>query len=351
MEKIFCRFCGKKKGYFEQFTNNGFCLSCSKRLHDQISQGKAFIEQTISRIAQLPPGSDRRFLEKPVRDALATIASLEQLRPHVPFFKSSLDGQKALLESFLATIPPPMPMPVPAPPPALHIPPVSFRKQITIEKYVDGQVLVYHYEDVRIKGVFYVKPDFTRLELGAPLSFVQEPENPVDDEAVKVMCCGQKLGHVPDNRLKDMVNIWKSNHRILLGYLTRIDPAEEKLYMFMGFYKNPFENIQSMETKKVRLIKTNFRSSLVDRQDSYLHLKVGDVVLIEEQEDDSDEDDSDSVSTFVVMNTDGDELGELPKKVAKELCENGYNELTGLVAEITESDSGTYGAVIDLYYQ
>lgn len=101
MEKIFCRECGKKKGMFEQFTTNGFCMPCSKKLHRIIDEGKLKINNLVQLIRDNPQHrSDPETIEA-AKNGLLDIYALEKLRARVPFFKSSLDDQREFLETIL----------------------------------------------------------------------------------------------------------------------------------------------------------------------------------------------------------------------------------------------------------
>lgn len=101
MEKITCLECGKKKGMFEKFTTNGFCLPCSKKLHKMIDEGKLKINNLVQLIHDNPQNrSDPETIEA-AKNGLLDIYALEKLRARVAFFKSSLDDPREFLETLL----------------------------------------------------------------------------------------------------------------------------------------------------------------------------------------------------------------------------------------------------------
>lgn len=327
MEKITCLECGKKKGMFEKFTTNGFCLPCSKKLHKMIDEGKFKINNLVQLIHDNPQRRSDPDTVEAARNGLHSIQSLEELRTRVPFFKSSLEEQRKFLEAVIQEA-----EKKEDPEPTIEVP-----------QMIDRCILKYHYDHVEVHGISYANPDFSMLEAGASVEFEQDPGNPADPKAVKVLSKGQMLGYVPDNRLKDMVNDWQKHNRPLFSFISRYSPEAATIHFFLGFYKSPIENINRMSQQTVSLIRTGKDSGEPwgDRQLNLTTVHEGDFVLFETDDEET---------TLIARTIDGDDLGELPKSIAKLLFEDGYSEAVGIVKEITHSDQDDLGMKLDLYY-
>lgn len=327
MEKITCLECGKKKGMFEKFTTNGFCLPCSKKLHKMIDEGKLKINNLVQLIHDNPQNrSDPETIET-AKNGLDLIQALEELRRRVPFFKSSLEEQRTFFENVLQEAEKRK----------------ALKPKIEVPQIIDRCILKYRYDAVEVHGVSYANPDFSKIEAGALVEFEQEPENPVDPKAVKILSKGQWLGYVPDNRLKCMVNDWKKYNRPLFSFISRYSSEAETVHFFIGFYKNPIENICQMNHQTVKLIRTNKdeHEPWGDRQYNLTTVHEGDFVLFEADDEEK---------TLIAHTIDGGDLGELSKSISQALLEDGYSDAVGIVKEVTNSDSGILGLKLDLYY-
>lgn len=83
-----------------------------------------------------------------------------------------------------------------------------FKKKVTHQYEVDGCVLAYSYDDVKFYPPVELASKINRfkLQVGAEIRLVPEPENPVDHTAVALYLDNQKIGYLLKNRLQVMAN-------------------------------------------------------------------------------------------------------------------------------------------------
>lgn len=83
-----------------------------------------------------------------------------------------------------------------------------FKKNVTHQYEVEGCALAYSYDDVKFYPPVELvsKVNKTKLQVGAEIRLVQEPENKVDSAAVALYLGNQKIGYLLRNRLQDMAN-------------------------------------------------------------------------------------------------------------------------------------------------
>ena len=73
--------------------------------------------------------------------------------------------------------------------------------------------------------------------IGKNVNLVPEPENEYDNKAVAVYYEGQKAGYLFRGDGKDMVNDWIKRGELFVAYVHKIQPAENKVTLRIGFYK------------------------------------------------------------------------------------------------------------------
>lgn len=105
---------------------------------------------------------------------------------------------------------------------------------------IKGYTLCYHYEDVEITSWDYIPND---IEIGNRIVFIQEPENPVDDKAVRLMFVPQrrKFGYLYRGKLQDMAN----------DYINRGDKVVARL-SFLQFKPYKLVKINIAFFKKIK---------------------------------------------------------------------------------------------------
>ena len=98
--------------------------------------------------------------------------------------------------------------------------------------------------------------------LGRELSFVQEPENVHDSNAVAIYCDSVKIGYVYRANHQDMFNSWIEHQERIYAYVYSIDPESNKIVYNVGFYK-PIARF-TKRTYKLTHVKDERRDNLQD---------------------------------------------------------------------------------------
>jgi hypothetical protein len=93
-----CVVCGKKKSLFVKLTPHGFCDECNHTVRKAILDNKKTVDTYVNAIYQFGVDNVGKSL---IVLALNTIDKLEGVRPYAPFFTSSLDEQRQILEEAL----------------------------------------------------------------------------------------------------------------------------------------------------------------------------------------------------------------------------------------------------------
>lgn len=180
--------------------------------------------------------------------------------------------------------------------------------------------LKYEYE----KEMFVTEEGWQNIpgNLGNVLSFVKEPDNQYDENAVAIYAGQNKLGYVYKGKNQDMINDWINSDRYLSGYLSRYSLSEKKASYRIGFYASllPYPN------KIFSLIKTGKKiDEFCKRSDNISMCNEGDAI--------SAELDAESFS-YVVYNDMYEEIGELPKSAEKFLNDHDFDEIVGTIEEM-----------------
>ena len=91
-----CKWC-KKSGWMLTVNRYGFCKDCDHEIREKIKGLLAQVQKTVTCTRQAP---DRQMLEQltpQIKQSLEIIRILEEMRPQVPFFRSSTaEYEKAL---------------------------------------------------------------------------------------------------------------------------------------------------------------------------------------------------------------------------------------------------------------
>lgn len=108
----------------------------------------------------------------------------------------------------------------------------------------NGYVLKYVYE----RDICFIDKENINLVIdnaGKQIEFEKEPDNPYDENAVKINFNGFKLGYVYKGQTQDMINDWIDRQWPTCAYINRYDINEGKATYKVGFYmpskKNPLE--------------------------------------------------------------------------------------------------------------
>ena len=207
-----------------------------------------------------------------------------------------------------------------------------------------GCPIAYKYENVDVAGACYQNLDFSKLHLCDYVDFELEPENQYDKNAVKIIANGVQIGYVHKNKLQGMVIDWLERADPIFSAISKIDDENKIIEIVMVFYKNPLNGIDKYEKITTSLIKTSKKDMNGDsRQENYDFQSEDDIVSLEY--DDYEE-------NYTVLDSCGNELGELSKSITKKLKEKEItHDFIGIIDEITESDNEKYGAKISIYFK
>ena len=203
----------------------------------------------------------------------------------------------------------------------------------------------YAYKDVEVAGVEFAAPDLNAINAGDGISFQLEPDNPNDKNAVKIICKDQPIGYVHKCKLQGMIKDWQARKDLMLASISKIDRNEKSIKYGIAFYKDKLEGKENWDSINASLTKTSKKDySDMSRQEYYDGVSEGDVLQVEYDEYEED---------YTISDAYGNELGELSKSVSAKVHakeESGF-EIVPVLNEITENDSGKYGADIILYFK
>lgn len=175
---------------------------------------------------------------------------------------------------------------------------------------------------------------------GETLTFEQERDNEYDSKAIAVYLEDKKVGYLYKGTVQDMVNDWIRRGDYFWGYVNKIDKESSKATIKIGFYKD----MNKLCVKKYRLTritkkKDEFGNS---RYDNMANMSDGDIVEYTESYDSE---------KFIITNEYGDEIGEINEKAAEILSEDNVKVVIARINDIEETDSGSYKASVEFYYQ
>ena len=205
-----------------------------------------------------------------------------------------------------------------------------------LEKVRGENVLKYFYE----KNICLFEYGYAHLagNGGKTLKFVQEPDNPYDNNAVAIYLGADKLGYVYRNdQVQKMINDWIRRGEYFTGYLNKFSVADKKATFKIGFYK-PLSRYPS---KTYSLVRTGKKTDDFDtRADNLLECDVGDYVSVSSLYSDS----------YVVFQCDSTaEIGELPKSVESFLDECEDKDIIGIIREIDDENETAPKAKVEIY--
>lgn len=97
----------------------------------------------------------------------------------------------------------------------------------------NDSILCYQYEDgiCLLDGAI----EFIGGKGGKTLSFVQETDNPHDNNAIAIYFDDVKLGYVFRGNIQDMLNDWILHGHYFFGYINKYSIDEKKLLSRLGF--------------------------------------------------------------------------------------------------------------------
>lgn len=128
---------------------------------------------------------------------------------------------------------------------------------IKLPKIIDGQVLKHH-DRTRIVLIDTKVEDVT-CSKGEILTFIQEPNNPYDPNAVLV--CHQnkyQIGYVPRSDIQDLINKWINSNGLICGFISDINEERDFILFEVGLYL-PFESFNHKVFKLEKIAQDNIQ--------------------------------------------------------------------------------------------
>ena len=189
-----------------------------------------------------------------------------------------------------------------------------------LEDVLDGNILRYDYEE-------NICLDENAINLivgngGKSLTFEQEPTNPYDTKAIKIIFGGAKVGYVYRGNIQDMINDWISRGDTFVGYINKYSLNNNTATYKIGFYKP----LDKYENKQFSLVKTSKKiDEYSTRMDNLVCCEPGEPVEVDYNSYDE---------TYIVYNSSWEEIGELPKSATKFIESWDHNSIIGLIKDI-----------------
>lgn len=104
---------------------------------------------------------------------------------------------------------------------------------------VDGYVIAYKYDNVKLYILSGQEPDYSDLIIGEDVRLIQEPQNVYDNRAVyaETVKSKIKIGYLYKNKLQDMTNEYIDQNIPIVAFIDGINKAKDEISLFMAFYR------------------------------------------------------------------------------------------------------------------
>lgn len=198
-----------------------------------------------------------------------------------------------------------------------------------IPQHLLGVPISYQYQDVAVAMESVVVKDFSSIHPGDLISFIPEPTNQYDSNAIQLRSNNQLLGYVFRGIIQDMMHDYLKRGDPIHGSVSSVLSNEKEITYNLGFYREPRPKARGKVIGTGRLT----ASSGEEAQDN--------IASCEEGEELSVSFDSDKCRYEV---SSAGYIGCLPKKL-----EDYYETATFVIDEIGESDSGKTYIVVTAY--
>lgn len=121
-----------------------------------------------------------------------------------------------------------------------------------LPKIINGQMLKYHSKEIIV--LIGSKVEDVTCSEGEELTFVQEPQNRYDPNAILV--CHQtkyQLGYMSRGNTQDLTNQWLNKKGLIIGYISEVNEEYDRILFEIGFYKTIDEfQQQTFKLEKIR---------------------------------------------------------------------------------------------------
>jgi hypothetical protein len=213
---------------------------------------------------------------------------------------------------------------------------------ILIPDHFGDYKIAYHYkgEEIALPNI----ENCMSVKMASELSFENEPTNEYDKKAIRIIADGKFIGYVYKGKIQDMIHDFTKRKEPIYAILQSFDDINNKVSMFIAFYRNPFEIYSKCESIKTKLVKCSKKvDEYTNRQDNFCGVKRGDTITIEYNEE---------YETYVALDECGGELGEISKSISAKIKEReDMDEPICIVEETAEDDNGKYGANVLIYFK
>lgn len=209
---------------------------------------------------------------------------------------------------------------------------------LTLPNRFWGCDLAYQYEDVRL---FVPSSElFSKMSVGTELFGIQEPDNPHDSKAVRLILSGETLAYFYRGKLQDMANDYLQFGGRVYGIVSSLSPEDQTIMANIGYYKgvnqDEFKSLYHRfpHSKLYRLT----GSSSEDRQTNIMISNIGDKCSLEYDYD---------KEKYLVLSP--DELGYLSASAAKLVDDYGEFSCQVFIGSIDFTDSGKYAVSVYVF--
>lgn len=189
---------------------------------------------------------------------------------------------------------------------------------ISVPASIDNCKMKYHYDRVRIFTPKELAPSLASFNPGDRVSFVPEPTNPKDANAVSVVHPAGSCGYLYRGSMQEMVNDYIRKEWPIYSHIDSIDDDAHEITLFIAFYAPSAPS--APVSKTFRLAGTSGQAA----QDTIMLLHPDDELEVEYD---------DEKEKYIVYSM-GDPIGYLPKA-----AEEYADDHTCYVDEISEDSS------------
>ena len=102
-----------------------------------------------------------------------------------------------------------------------------------------GVPIAYHYQEVAVAMESTVVRDFSSIHPGDLISFIPEPTNQYDPNAIQLWSNDQLLGYVYRGKIQDMLHDYLKRGDPIHGSVSSVLPNEKEITYSLGFYRAP----------------------------------------------------------------------------------------------------------------
>lgn len=208
--------------------------------------------------------------------------------------------------------------------------PTKRYSNVSFEFLDENNYLKYKYYDVQIKGTEHQDFDIRNIEIDTDLFFEFEPDNPYDENAIKVLYKNICIGYVPKNNIQNMIkNYTLQKNKHVKAFVSAVEENTKHIEMAIAFYQelteDEFQNIQHIDTTLIKTTKKD-EFDIFSRQDNLASISEGEEVEFDYMYDSN---------TYLVCDTCANELGEISIKISEKLqeFEDDGKKLYGIVLE------------------